>query len=117
MSRNNHAEVLSGNDYDEPVEPVAALNRLRNMARAPPLPTDQRDKTDFVKAMKFWTNSFTAVLCSLLNMLSIEVTGRLEATDLNLTEASRTNIERIIDWINYQYGGWSGSWNKRKHKY
>ena len=115
MSRNNHAGVLSGNDYDEPVEPVAALNRLRNMARAPPLPTDQRDKTDFVKAMKIWTNSCTAVLCSLLNMLSIEVTGRLEATDLNLTEASRTNIERIIDWINYQYGGWSDSRGTRNY--
>ena len=73
MSRNNHAGVLSGNDYDEPVEPIAALNRLKNIARAPPLPTDQRDKIDFVKAMKIWTNSCTAVLCSLLNMLSTEV--------------------------------------------
>ena len=44
MSRNNHAGVLSENDYDEPVEPVAALNRLRNNSRIPPLPTDQRDK-------------------------------------------------------------------------
>ena len=31
MSRNNHAGVLSTNDYDEPTEPTAALERLRGV--------------------------------------------------------------------------------------
>ena len=115
MSRNNHAGVLSENDYDEPVEPVAALNRLRNTSRVPPLPTDQRDKTDFVKAMKSWTSSCTAVLCSLINILSIEVSSRLEATDIDLTRATRQNIYRIIDWLNQEYGGWSDARGTRNY--
>ena len=67
MSRNGHTGVLSTNDYDEPTEPTAALDRLRGLGRGPPLPTDQRDKTDFVKAMKSWTTSCTAVLCVMGN--------------------------------------------------
>ena len=48
-------------------------------------------------------------------MLSIEVTGRLEATDLNLTTATKDNILRIIHWMNQEYGGWSDSRGTRNY--
>ena len=50
--RYNHGGVLANNDYEEPIEPTAAISRLRGTGEAPPLPTDARDKQDFVKAFK-----------------------------------------------------------------
>ena len=41
--------------------------------------------------------------------------GRLEATDLNLTNATRTNINNIINWTNNKYGGWSDSRGTRNY--
>ena len=40
MKRKGHGRVLAENDYEEPIEPIAALNRLRGLGGAPPLPTD-----------------------------------------------------------------------------
>ena len=73
MSRNKHAGVLANDDYEVPIEPTAALDRLRGVSRHRPLPTDQRDKINYVKAMKSWKNSCTTVLCSLINILPIKV--------------------------------------------
>ena len=52
MGQYNHGGVLSDNDFEEPIEPTAALARLRGTAGVPPLPTDAREKQDFVKAFK-----------------------------------------------------------------
>ena len=102
MSRNNHAGVLSGYEYDEPIEPTSAIRRLNGHSR--PKSTDKRDLADYVKAVKVWTASCAAVLGSLLNIFTTEVMGRLEATDLNLVTASRNNITQIVDWVNREYG-------------
>ena len=115
MSRNNHAGILSEYDYEEPIEPTNAIRRLRGISRSRPKPTDQKDLTDYVKAIKIWTSSCAAVLGSLLNMFTSDVTGRLEATDLNLITASKANIMLIIEWINTEYGGWSDSRGTRNY--
>ena len=47
MGRHNHATILSGNTYEEPTVPHAALARLAGTGGAPPLPNDARDKSDF----------------------------------------------------------------------
>ena len=52
MGRYNHGGVLAENDFEEPIEPTAALARLRGTGGGPPLPTDARDKQDFVKSSK-----------------------------------------------------------------
>ena len=49
MGRYNHGGVLADNDFEEPIEPTAALARLRGAEGVPPLPTDARDKSNFVK--------------------------------------------------------------------
>ena len=45
MSRNNHAGVLSGYDYDAPKKPTRAIRRLNGRSRSHPKKTDQRDLT------------------------------------------------------------------------
>ena len=65
--------------------------------------------------MKVWTASCAAVLGSLLSMFTTEVMGRLEATNLNLVAASRTNITNIIDWVVREYGGWSDARGTRNY--
>ena len=107
MNRKGHGGVLAENDYEEPIEPVAALNRLRGVGGAPPLPTDQRDKADLVKAIKFWKISCVTVLCSLLNVMTKTIISRIQSTDLELEIASKENITLIIEWLNNEYGNWS----------
>ncbi len=51
MGRDNHAAILSNNAYEEPTVPVAALARLAGTGGAPPLPSDARDKSDFLKVI------------------------------------------------------------------
>ena len=66
MSRYNHGGVLSDSDYEEPIEPTAALDRLRGIGVNPPLPTDARDKSDVVKAIKPWDTSCVTVMVNCL---------------------------------------------------
>ena len=115
MSRNNHAGVLSGYEYDEPIEPTSAIRRLNGNSANRPKSTDKRDLADYVKAVKVWTASCAAVLGSLLNIFTTEVMGRLEATDLNLVTASRNNITQNFDWVNREYGGWSDARGTRNY--
>ena len=84
MNRNSHAGVLSKDNYFEPNKPTKAIRRLFGRSRHSPKSTDQRDLTDYLKTTKVWTASCAAVMGSLLNVFTSEVTGRLEATDLNL---------------------------------
>ena len=70
MYRKGHGGVLTENDYEEPIETIATLYRLRGIGGAPPLPTDMREKADFVKAIKFWKISCVTVLCSLINIIT-----------------------------------------------
>ena len=115
MNRNNHAGVLSGYDYDEPIEPIKAIRRLNGRSKSRPKPTDQRDLTDYVKAVKTWTTSCAAVLGSLMNVFTSDVTGKLEAADLDLVKVSRRNITRIIEWLTTEYGGWSDARGTRNY--
>jgi hypothetical protein len=73
MSINNHAGVLSGYCSDEPKEPISAIRRLNRHSRSRPKSTDQRDLTDYVKAVKVWTALCAPVLGSLLNIFTTEV--------------------------------------------
>ena len=52
VGRSNHAGVLSRYDYDAPKEPTRAIRRLNGQSRSRLKTTDQRDLTDFVKAVK-----------------------------------------------------------------
>jgi hypothetical protein len=70
MSRNNHAGVLSGYEYDEPKEPTSAIRRLNGDSRIRPKSTDKRDLIDCVKAVKVRTASCAALLGSLLNVFT-----------------------------------------------
>ena len=88
---------------------------MNGRSRSRPKKTDQRDLTKYVKAVKVWTASCAAVLGSLLSMFTTEVMGRLEATNLNLLAASRTNITNIIDWVDREYGGWSDARGTRNY--
>ena len=76
MSINNHAGVLSGYEYDEPIEPTNAIRRLNGRSASRPKSTYQRDLTEYVKAVKIWTASCAAVLGSLLSVFTTEVMGR-----------------------------------------
>ena len=115
MSRNNHGGVMADENYEEPIEPTAALARLRGTGGVPPLATDTRERSDFVKALKVWKTSCVAVLCSLLAILTTEVSSRLEASGLNIKIATRLNIQIIIDWINVEYGGWNDARGTRNY--
>ena len=105
---------LAVNSYEEPIEPTAALSRLRNTVGGPPLPTDSRDISDFVKANKAWNNSCVMVLYSLIAILTPEILSRLEASGLNIKVASKLNIQLIMDWMEVEYGCWSDA--KRTYK-
>jgi hypothetical protein len=39
----------------------------------------------------------------------------LEATDINLTNATKRNINNIINWTNTEYGGWSDARGTRNY--
>ena len=95
MSRNNHGGVLANEDYEEHIEPTAALARFKGAEGFPLLPTDAREKSDFVKAIKVWKTSCVAELCSLLDVLTTEVSSRLEASGLNIKTATRLSIQII----------------------
>ena len=115
MNRNNHAGVLSGYDYDEPIEPIKAIRRINGRSKSRPKPTDQRDLSNYIKAVKTWTTSCAAVLGSLMNVFTSDVIGRLEAADLDLVVVSRRNIKRIIEWVTTEYGGWSDARGTRNY--
>ena len=51
MTRNNHGGVMADENYEEPIEPTAALSRLRGTAGVPPLTTDAREKTRFCESI------------------------------------------------------------------
>ena len=115
MSRHNHSAILSRYDYDEPVEPTRAIRRLTGRSRKRPKPNDQKDLSDYKKAIQTWNASCSTVLGSLLNVFTSDVIGRLEATDLNLTNATKRNINNIINWINTKFSGWSDARGTRNY--
>ena len=107
MARHNHAAILSDNVNEEPTVPIAALARLAGTGGGPPLPTDARDKSDYLKVMRTWNNSCIIVLCSLLAMLNDDIKSAVKASGLDVEISTKANIQLIIDWIDVEYGGWN----------
>ena len=107
MARHNHAGILSNDANEEPTIPIAALARLAGTGGAPPLPTDARDKSDYLKVNKSWKNSCIIVLCSLLAMLNDDIKSAIKASGLDVEVSTKANIQLIIDYNDVEYGGWS----------